>query len=59
MTSVEIGKWLAFDEIEPIGQDWDRTRQAVSYLLMPHGQKEPLSVLRPDPPQREDAEGDE
>lgn len=56
---MEIGKWLAFDEIEPIGQDWDRTRQAVSYLLMPHGQKEPLSVLRPDPPQREDAEGDE
>lgn len=57
MTSEEIGKWLAFDELEPIGQDWDRTRQAISYLLMPHGQKEPLPYLRPALPEHQDAEG--
>lgn len=56
MTAEQIGTWLAFDALEPIGQDWDRTRQAVSYLLLPHGHKEPIQYFRPDSPQREDAE---
>lgn len=31
MTSQEIGKWLAFDDIEPIGRDWERTCKHINY----------------------------
>lgn len=31
MTSAEIGKWLLFDDLEPIGRDWQRTRQLINW----------------------------
>lgn len=40
MTSAQIGTWLAFDELEPIGRDWERSRLQTSYTA--EGLKEPL-----------------
>lgn len=51
-----MGQWLAYDAMEPIGQSWEMARQVVSYLLMPHGQKEPLPHLRPVPPEANDGD---
>lgn len=57
MTSAEIGGWLAFDAIEPIGRDWERTRLATTYAL---GTKKPLEEqhFRPEAALAEDEDAE-
>lgn len=40
MTSQQIGQWLAFDAIEPIGRDWERTGMQTSFQCVQAGGKE-------------------
>lgn len=57
MTSQQIGQWLAFDAIEPIGRDWERTRLATTYAI---GTKKPLEEqhFRPEAALAEDEDAE-
>lgn len=48
MSSAEIGQWLAFDAIEPIGRDWERTGMQTR-LLNTRERDFDHQVFLPDP----------
>lgn len=50
MTWQEIREWLAFDELEPIGREWERTGTAVMLHTAAEG-RSPFNVrhFKPDP----------
>lgn len=55
LTWNEIQEWLVFDDLEPIGRDWERTGTAVLLeRLSQGGSAFEVECFKPEPPHTED-----
>lgn len=55
LTWNQIREWLVFDDLEPIGRDWERTGTAALMNRLTQGGSEfDVDCFRPKPPAEDD-----